>query len=456
MRADDFTDSIVWRTQVSQLVETRSASTENPPLIGPAEQRLFEIKNTGKRADRLQELLVPKLKPILEAACELICEVYGDDILEPCRKPTSPAHRPGGKTKLSFECASAGLAVKGKIDKGKSWLFSQRFECTAENLYVRLSGWRALECNPIVQVMKRHSDGVIRLLEHSGCDEYYSTAIEEPDNDDEVPDDDDEDPDYDELVAKIERDEDITEIISKIESRHIEGSRTTEAEESDHEDEERGLAEFVAKLRIVPEQEAKATRMWIYTPSLDLPIEDLDAAGSVIHDFVAMFPIFRAVANVLRGEEDRFEDYAKCFWDWQAQLEEEESGEEESDDADPPAEVEQSALEGGFKVVFRRHRLREKRLRKRKIREVLRNENGRLRCEVPGCGFDFLAVYGELGRDFAHVHHKNPLSDRTRPELTKLSDLAIVCANCHALIHTNPRKAIPVEELHKLLVADTA
>lgn len=407
---------------MSQVDETRSTSPESSPLIGPFEQGLFEIEDTHERADRLQELLVP----ILEAACELIREVYGDDVLEPCRKPTTPAHRPEGENTESFELDPAGLAVKGH-----SWNFSQRFECSSGSLYTTLFGVRGLESNAIVQVLKKYPEHAVRLLEHVGC-EISSTTIEEPDNDDEEPDDYG-DPDYDELRSKIENDEDITDIMFKIENRPIEASETTEDEEPDHGDEPFDLAEFITKLGLVGEKEWFNTQ--IDTPSLDLPIEDVDTAEPVIHDFVALFPIFRAAANVLRGEEDRFEDYAKRFWDWQAQLEEEERGEEESDDADPPGEVEESALEGGFKVVFRRHRLREKRLRKQKIREVQRNENGRLRCEVPGCGFDFLAVYGELGRDFAHVHHKNPLSDRTRPELTKLSDLAIVCANCHAMIH---------------------
>ena len=60
---------------------------------------------------------------------------------------------------------------------------------------------------------------------------------------------------------------------------------------------------------------------------------------------------------------------------------------------------------------------------------------GRLPCEVPGCAFDFLAVYGEIGTGYAQVHHRRPLSDRTRPSETRLSELVVVCANCHVMIH---------------------
>lgn len=99
------------------------------------------------------------------------------------------------------------------------------------------------------------------------------------------------------------------------------------------------------------------------------------------------------------------------------------------------ADAELAAVEGAERLSLVRHRKREQILRDAKIAEGKKTGNGRLKCEVPGCGFDFEAVYGELGRDYAQVHHLKPLGDRTAPSETKLSDLAIVCANCHAMIH---------------------
>jgi len=55
--------------------------------------------------------------------------------------------------------------------------------------------------------------------------------------------------------------------------------------------------------------------------------------------------------------------------------------------------------------------------------------------KVPGCNFDFETIYGELGKDFAHVHHLKPLADRESPSETSLDDLAVVCTNCHSMIH---------------------
>lgn len=63
--------------------------------------------------------------------------------------------------------------------------------------------------------------------------------------------------------------------------------------------------------------------------------------------------------------------------------------------------------------------------------------NGRLVCEA--CGFDFSAFYGKLGEGYCEVHHKIPLASLDGKRITKLDDLAIVCSNCHRMIH---RKAL--------------
>ena len=91
-------------------------------------------------------------------------------------------------------------------------------------------------------------------------------------------------------------------------------------------------------------------------------------------------------------------------------------------------------FEGEQRPRFLLHRHREQRLRNAKIEQVLA-ATGRLRCEVPGCKFDFFEVYGPIGQGFAHVHHRQPLSTRDAVSSTKLKDLAVVCANCHAMIH---------------------
>jgi 5-methylcytosine-specific restriction enzyme A len=91
------------------------------------------------------------------------------------------------------------------------------------------------------------------------------------------------------------------------------------------------------------------------------------------------------------------------------------------------------------------HFRRERRGSARKKRAVL-SEKGRLACEV--CAFDFEATYGPLGEALAECHHKRPLTEGVRQ--TSLSDLAIVCANCHRMIHRSS-PPLAIEELQALI-----
>lgn len=67
------------------------------------------------------------------------------------------------------------------------------------------------------------------------------------------------------------------------------------------------------------------------------------------------------------------------------------------------------------------------------------------------CGFDFGAVYGELGSGFIHVHHTRPLREiRIGYAVDPTRDLVPVCPNCHAMLHqTSP--PLTVSELQKRL-----
>ena len=95
-----------------------------------------------------------------------------------------------------------------------------------------------------------------------------------------------------------------------------------------------------------------------------------------------------------------------------------------------------SAREGKKQEYLARSRYRERMLRDAKINRAIAASSDRtLRCEVPGCGFCFEDVYGDLGRNYAHVHHLEALATSPGEVRTTLDDLAIVCANCHAMIH---------------------
>jgi 5-methylcytosine-specific restriction protein A len=100
------------------------------------------------------------------------------------------------------------------------------------------------------------------------------------------------------------------------------------------------------------------------------------------------------------------------------------------------------AAEG--KVLTRLHKIRERNreIVQRKKENVLQ-QNGRLACEV--CNFDFTARYGDLGKGFIECHHTLPLSLLKPRGTTKLTDLALVCANCHRMLHRGLRWLSVVE-----------
>lgn len=55
------------------------------------------------------------------------------------------------------------------------------------------------------------------------------------------------------------------------------------------------------------------------------------------------------------------------------------------------------------------------------------------RCAV--CGFDFYETYGEIGKNFIHIHHLKPLADLGGEQEVAVDDLRPVCPNCHAMLH---------------------
>ena len=108
---------------------------------------------------------------------------------------------------------------------------------------------------------------------------------------------------------------------------------------------------------------------------------------------------------------------------------------------------EADAEEGG--VLTRVHLVRERdpKIVSQKKAQALKL-NGRLVCEV--CGFDFEATYRDRGAGFIECHHRHALSDLRVGDRTRLSDLALVCSNCHRMIHCR-RPWLTIEELHATL-----
>ena len=77
------------------------------------------------------------------------------------------------------------------------------------------------------------------------------------------------------------------------------------------------------------------------------------------------------------------------------------------------------------------------------------------RCMV--CRFDFELTYGELGRGYIECHHLNPLSERAEADwtdelVTRLDDVAVVCANCHRMLHRQRPALAPLDLRDRLKI----
>lgn len=92
--------------------------------------------------------------------------------------------------------------------------------------------------------------------------------------------------------------------------------------------------------------------------------------------------------------------------------------------------------EGRLRLVTHLQRERDERLVRLK-----KKSSSSLACEI--CGFSFAATYGSSAADYCEAHHLVPLSEVTHTRDTSVDDLAILCVNCHRVIHLrNPPYAL--------------
>ena len=104
--------------------------------------------------------------------------------------------------------------------------------------------------------------------------------------------------------------------------------------------------------------------------------------------------------------------------------------------------------EGKQFVVLHRKRERNRKIVLLKKKSVLK-EKGKLICEV--CSFDFAHIYGTHGEGFIECHHNTPISETKEGNKIKLSDLSILCSNCHRMIH-HKKPWLTLDELRKLIL----
>ena len=153
---------------------------------------------------------------------------------------------------------------------------------------------------------------------------------------------------------------------------------------------------------------------------------DNDTAFYEAGNICAVYYAAGAVPEEARLVEDlrwAIRIYDKLAFDWAREhSHSEEEGEE--DDAPPGLDYEDATRFRTHKSIERRAGL---------IKKV-KKLKGHL-CEV--CGIDFETLYGAIGAGYIEAHHLTPLASLkgTRVARDPVKDFAVLCANCHRMIH---------------------
>lgn len=102
------------------------------------------------------------------------------------------------------------------------------------------------------------------------------------------------------------------------------------------------------------------------------------------------------------------------------------------------------------RVLTRLHKYRER--DRRLVAQAKANAlalHGTLSCIA--CNFNFTDRYGEAGAGVIDVHHTKPLHAMEQGQKTKVTDLALLCSNCHRIIHSR-RPWLSIEEVRAMLI----
>jgi len=101
------------------------------------------------------------------------------------------------------------------------------------------------------------------------------------------------------------------------------------------------------------------------------------------------------------------------------------------------------------KVLYLKHRARERSAKLARLAKArAMKKEGRLLCKA--CGFDFANRYGAVGHGYIECHHTLPVSELKPNHRTKLKDVALLCANCHRMVHRR-RPWLAMKKLSRLL-----
>ena len=99
--------------------------------------------------------------------------------------------------------------------------------------------------------------------------------------------------------------------------------------------------------------------------------------------------------------------------------------------------------EGGKRVLVSVGRERDSTLRKNAL--AIHGYN------CMACGFNYEEYYGEIGKGFIEVHHVVPLASVGETETNPKTDLVVLCANCHRMVHRRKGVCLSIQEIKKYI-----
>ena len=72
------------------------------------------------------------------------------------------------------------------------------------------------------------------------------------------------------------------------------------------------------------------------------------------------------------------------------------------------------------------------------------------RCQV--CGLSFAEVYGPRGEDYIEAHHIKPVASyKGEVTVDPATEMAVVCSNCHRMLHRVRDEPLTIDELRKIV-----
>lgn len=107
--------------------------------------------------------------------------------------------------------------------------------------------------------------------------------------------------------------------------------------------------------------------------------------------------------------------------------------------------------EGAERTILRLHKFKERDPSIIAAAKLLAKSQQRFYCEI--CDFNFETKYPVLGDGFIECHHKQLIS-QGGVRSTSVTDLAIVCSNCHRMLHRKDvhGRYYSIEELKALII----